>query len=520
MNRETNHHDRKGTQTVAAVDIGSNLIRLVVAEVLPDGHVHEVERLQRPVRLGQDTFRRGQLSAKSIRESVSVLRDFCEILDLYGVGRLRAVATSAVREASNADTFLDRVYMATGITVEVLDTSEESRLTVEALHDILGGELSAAEEQTLLAAVGGGSTQLTVLDRHGIVRSHSLKLGAIRLQELWTTGKETPERAADLLRRHIVLSVRVLKSIFPLDDVKHFIAMGGDVRLAAREIGEPIGSSDLIAVDAERFNAFVRKCVKLPVEGLTKTFGLPYTDAETLNPALLVYQALLRSTQADQLLVSNISMRSGLLVEVARQVTGHEDPAITEGIIQSAQALLEKYHGDSQHAQSTAAFALILFDEMQSELRLKPRHRVLLHVAALLHDIGGFVSSQAHHKHSFYLISNSEIFGLSCEEITLVALVARYHRRSNPKASHTPYASQPRQTRIIVNKLAAILRVADALGRGRTLTEKDVRFERQDDALIIRVRDRANFLLEERAVGVKGNLFEDIFGMTIRLEEF
>ncbi len=520
MNRQPRHPDRKDAQTVAAIDIGSNLIRMVVAEVLRDGRIEEVERLQRPIRLGQDTFRRGQLSAKSIRESVSILRDFCEVLDLYGVGRLRAVATSAVREASNADTFLDRVYMATGITIEVLDTSEESRLTVEALREVLGSEWASAEDETLLAAVGGGSTQLTILDRHGIVRSHSLKLGSIRLQELWTTGKESPQRLADLLRRHIVLSVRVLKSVFPLDGVKHFIAIGGDVRLAAREIGEPTVSSDLIAVEAEAFNEFVRKCVQLPPEESTHRFGLPYADAETLNPALLVYQTLLRATQADRLLVSSISMRSGLLVEVARQVTGHEDPSITAGIIQSAKALSRKYHSDEAHAESTAAFALILFDEMQPEHRLEPRHRVLLHVAALLHDVGGFVSSQAHHKHSFYLISNSEIFGLSSEEILLVALVARYHRRSNPKASHAPYSSQPRKTRIIVNKLAAILRVADALGRGRSLTEKDVRFERRPDSLIIRVRDRSNLLLEERAVGLKGNLFEDIFGMTIRLEEF
>ncbi|MFZ5829304.1 MAG: exopolyphosphatase, partial [Planctomycetota bacterium] len=163
-------------KTVAAIDIGSNAIRMVLAEVAPDGHVEVLERLQRAVRLGQDTFRRGRLGGQSMRATLGVLKDFRQLLKLYQVERVRAVATSAVREAANADLFLDRVFLATGLHVEVIDTSEESRLTVSAVCQVLGDLLHADHRETLIADVGGGSTLLTLLRGSEIVTSQSLRL--------------------------------------------------------------------------------------------------------------------------------------------------------------------------------------------------------------------------------------------------------------------------------------------------------------------------------------------------------
>lgn len=505
--------------TVAAIDVGANAIRMVIAEVFPDGRIEVLEQLHRAVRLGQDTFRRGRLGGESMRAAVQVLRDYRKLLDLYRVERIRAVATTAVREASNGETFLDRVFMATRLNVEVIDTSEESRLTVSAVCQAVGDALGVNQGLTLIADVGGGSTLLTVLENGEIETSQSLRLGSIRLQEMFSTSEESPRRSADLLRQHISNALSTLQSAVPLEQIDAFVAVGGDARFAAREIGEPTEFAELMVVGKADFDALAGRCERYTAEELSKRHGLPFAEAETLNPALLVYQLLLQRTKASQMIVSQISMRDGLLLELARHVTGKEDKALATGIIHSATAIAEKYHVDLHHATEVAETAVRLFDIFQSDHGLEERRRLLLRVAALLHEVGGYVSSRAHHKHSEYLIANSEIFGLNRNEIAVVAQVARYHRRSVPRASHPAYMALARESRVVVNKLAALLRVADALIRGRRRRESDLGFTRRGDDLIVTMPSGSDLLLEERAVETKGDLLEEVYGVKIRLEE-
>ena len=506
-------------QTVAGVDIGSNAIRMVVAEVLADGNIEALEKLQKGIHLGQDTFRRGRLGGETMRAAVAILRDYRRILETYQVQHLRAVATSAVREANNSDTFVDRVLMATGFEVEVIDTAEESRLTVAGVRRHLSPEIAAKRGLTLVAHVGGGSTLLTVMHQAEIVDSQSLPLGSVRLREGLLTGGESPERVTAILRQQVGNVLAGTQSGLPLDRIETFIAIGGDARFVARQAGKPVSPDGMFTVARGPFDKLVRECERHTTEELTKMFGLAFPDAETLNPALLVYQALLNATQARQFFISQVSMRDGLLLDLASRVTGREDEALTKGVIRSALAVARKYRADRRHAQTVADLATKLFDELQPEHRLAPRQRLLLRVAALLQEVGGFVSNRSHHKHSYYLIANAEIFGLSREEHELVAHIARYHRRATPQQSHPEYMMLPRDRRILVSKLAALLRVADALDRGRGQEVQDFRCERQEEGFVVLIPGLADLALERQAMTQKGDLFEDVFGMKIRLEE-
>ena len=504
---------------MAAIDLGANSLRMVIAQVSPDGRIEVLERLQRAVRLGQDTFRRGRLGAGGMRAAVAILREYRRMMETYKVERVRAVATTSVREAGNADNFLNRVYMATGLNLEVIATSEESRLTVSAVRRAVSGALGVSRGHALIVDVGGGSTLVTHLEDGEIVNSLSLRLGSIRLQEMLFTSEESPERSADLLRNHIATVVGGVEQTLPLAGVRSFVAVGGDARFASREVGAPTDSADLYLVAQSDLEKLIGRCEHFAAEELAKRYGLPFPEAETLVPALLVYQHLLEKSGVDQMIVSRISMRDGLLLELAQQVTGQEDQAMTEGVIHSALSIAQKYRVNLEHSVNVGDAAARLFDELRAEHGLSPRHRLLLRVAGMLHEIGSFVSNQAHHKHSYYLIQHSEIFGLDRNELALVAHVARYHRRSPPKAAHVEYMSLPRESRITVNKLAAILRVADALVRGRGRHPEQLRFEHGRDELIVRVPSLANYLLEQRALALKGDMFEEVYGMRLRLED-
>jgi exopolyphosphatase / guanosine-5'-triphosphate,3'-diphosphate pyrophosphatase len=475
--------------------------------------------LQRASRLGQDTFRRGRLGAQSMRAAVAILRDYRQMLDMYKVERIRAVATSAIREAGNAENFLNRVFMATGLNVEVIATSEESRLTVSAVLRAVGDALGVNTGYSLVAEAGGGSTLLTMLHDGQIITSQSLRLGAIRMREMLASGDELPERSAEVLRNHIANAVSTIDSSLQLRKATTLIAVGGDARFASREVGVATDAADLFTVGAGELEKLVARCRRRSAEALAKRHGLPFAEAETIVPALLVYQQLLAKVQGKTMIVSRASMRDGLLLELARHVTGEEDKSLTEGVVHSAMALAEKFGVDAQHAEDVTAISLKLFDELQADHGLGPRHRLLLRAAGLLHECGAFVSNVAHHKHSYYLIAHSEIFGLNRDEIAVVAHIARYHRRSGPKPSHLEYTALPRESRIVVNKLAAILRVGDALSRKRGHPLAGVRFQRNGDEMILLASGGGDLDLERRAVAVKGDMFEDIYGMSLRIED-
>jgi exopolyphosphatase / guanosine-5'-triphosphate,3'-diphosphate pyrophosphatase len=504
---------------VAVIDIGSNLIRMVIAEVLQNGRLHILEQLQRAVRLGHDTFRRERLTGQTMRAAIAILRDYRRKIDFYQITNIRAVATSAVREASNSDTFLERVAIATGIDVEPIDPAEESRITVSAVCRELDEQIVGLDTNLLIAEVGGGSTLLTVLKNTKIKASQSIPLGSIRLQEALATVNESPEKSADILSLRIRNEVEDLKKTLPLKRVQTFVALGGDARFAARQVGKATSSADLRLVKLAAFNKLVKQCLAHTPEELVSKFGLPFSDAETLNSALLIYQSLLEVIQIRQFFVSHISMRDGLLLDLTYRVTGQEDEILSRGVIDSAFSIAEKYRVNLEHARKIEDLAVALFDELQAEHQLNKRHRLLLRVAAILHEAGDYISSRAHHKHSYYLIINSEIFGLNRDELSKVALVARYHRRAIPKSTHAEYISLDRERRMVINKLAALLRVADALDAAHIQQVETLRFERQEEEFIIYVTGGSDLSLERRSLGQKGDLFEDIFGLKVRLEE-
>jgi exopolyphosphatase / guanosine-5'-triphosphate,3'-diphosphate pyrophosphatase len=504
-------------RTFGAIDIGSNSIRMVIAQAPEDGKIEVLERLQRGVRLGQDTFHGGRIKGTTMRAAALVLRDFKNILKLYNTDVVKVVATSAVREAANVDAFLDRVLMATGFDVDVISSSEESRLTVAAVRQEIGSK-QLAKKNSVIVEVGGGNTEINVLRKGQIAASRNLAIGAIRMQELLSTTSKSADRASDMIRQQVAGVVSAMKGLFPLGQVRVFYAVGGDARWAAERVGRKTKIAGLKAVSRRDLDKLVNRSKHYSADKLTKIYGLPFSEAETLIPALLVYQSLLKSTSAKEIIVSNVSMRDGLLLDIAQQAKGEVEKSSYEDIIRSATSIAEKYHVDMKHAMHSREMSVRLFDELETEHTLDKRHRLLLEVAAILHEIGTFVAGRAYHKHSFYLIANSEISGLTQDELQLVAHVARYHRRSRPKPAHIEYMALPRERRMTINKLAALMRVADALDASRTQHVRNIKCRIKDEYFEILAPTTADVSLEERMLAMQGDLFEDIYGLQVRLE--
>jgi exopolyphosphatase/guanosine-5'-triphosphate,3'-diphosphate pyrophosphatase len=410
--------------------------------------------------------------------------------------------------------------MAVGLDLEVLDPTEESRLTVSAVRDVVRDALDMARRFSLIVSVGGGSTLLTLLNDGVIVASESHSLGSVRFQEMLVTPHEPLERETELLRRQVANTAHMIARSMPMKKVRSAVLVGEEAQVAARHGGEKVDEAGHVyTINRQAFDGLVNECSSEPPTALARRFALPLPNAERLVPAMLIHQALLALTKVEKTVVCDVSMADGLLLDMARRACGEEDTEFDEAVIRSATSIGEKYRYDAEHAAHVAALALFLFDELQPEHRLTPRHRLLLRVAAILHEVGRFVNSRAHHKHTYYLVSNAEIFGLGRHDIEVAALVARYHRRAQPRRTHPEYMTLNREDRMAVSKLAAILRVADALERGHAQQVRDIRIERRPAELVITAPDVSDLTLERRGLAQKADLFEDTFGMKVRLEE-
>jgi exopolyphosphatase/guanosine-5'-triphosphate,3'-diphosphate pyrophosphatase len=500
-----------GRRPVAVIDVGASAVRLVVAELVPGRPPAVIEEASRAVSLGRDTFSRGHIAAGTIEAAVRALAGFRHLMDHYGVGAYRAVATSAVREATNADTFLDRIHVRTGLDVEVIDGAEESRLTYLAVREGLGTHPAFQDGVALVVEVGGGSADITLLEGGQPKSSGVYPLGAIRMRQSLGSWHGSHEQRVRLLTRHVSNIVGDIRDEIPLASATHLIALGADVRFVAAQLADPT-STGVPEIPRDAFIAFCRKLESQDQETLAERYRLTPVDAETLVPALLVYRTLLAETTAPVVTVPDVSLRVGVFADLGRPDRESELTDFSNQVLASAAALGEKYRFDADHARQVARLATRLFDALGDEHGLRSRDRLLLEVAALLHDIGNFVSLRAHHKHSQYLLSASQIFGLSADDHTLIANIARYHRRGLPQKSHLPYMALDREERVRVNKMAALLRVANALDAEHLQKVTDLRILRGADAWVLEAEGAGDLTMERLALASRADLFAQVFG--------
>ncbi|OGW72296.1 MAG: hypothetical protein A2Y02_00140 [Omnitrophica bacterium GWA2_52_12] len=506
-------------QTVAVIDIGTSAIRMVVAEVGSKNEIRHLENLQKPVRFGREVFTTGRLSPAAIREAIGILQNFKTVLTAYQVKKVQAVATSAVREATNRDNFVDQVFVRTGIDIEVIEGPEENRLELMAVEQALEGRMDLEKKNCLIVEVGSGSTEVIILNQGNVEITRTLSLGSIRLPEQAVAGKTDSAVMQKVLKRSIHDIVLYAAREYNFEQVDTFIAIGGDMRFAAAQLQEK-SEEPFRTLEKKAFVSFVNQIGKLTPDEVSTQYGLSYAEAETLYPALLVYANFLAETKAEQIVVPGTSIRDGLLSELAQMISSYKRTDVSKQVLNSARHLAQKYQYDKAHAACVASLALKLFDGLAADFGLNSRDRLLLEVSAILHDIGVFISPAAHHKHSSYLVDSAEIFGLRKASKDIVSNVVRYHRRSVPRPTHVTYMSLPKADRAVVSKLAAILRVADALDHGHQQKIRQFTLERTDDACILWVPEECGDIsLERSSLQEKGGMFGEVFGLTVALKQ-
>jgi exopolyphosphatase / guanosine-5'-triphosphate,3'-diphosphate pyrophosphatase len=509
---------------LAAIDIGSNSIHQVVVETDREKPFRVLASAKEMVRLGRSAARDRRLSSAAIGRAVEALKRFRENAESHGAREILTTATSAVREADNRQEFIERVAKETGLHVELLSGIEEARMIALAVAMRMP---QSNECRALAIDIGGGSTELPVTQNGEPTVLISLKLGSVRLTEQSLTSDPPSEKALRRLRAE--LRAVIAQRAPEINAVGFDVCYGTSGTIAAlervalhRSLGKHTAAqrpaASLSLAEVRNVN---EELARLSLAERARVEGLNRARAEIIVAGGQLLEALMETLGVQQLTVCDWALREGViiahLIKRGATVSSSASRLERDPSLRGALALAAHYRADLKHAHRVAYLAQQLFDDLRPLHQLGGEHRRLLMAAAVLHDIGYLVSHTEHHKHSAYLIDNSELTGFTDSEIAVIANVARYHRSSLPKSKHPYFAALPIETRAIVRKLAALLRIADALDRDHEGRVRSVRVETGTKtvrlfATCARPSETTLWRMEERA-----DLFEQEFGRQVEL---
>jgi exopolyphosphatase/guanosine-5'-triphosphate,3'-diphosphate pyrophosphatase len=499
--------------TFAAVDIGSNSVRLKIARLL-GRRLHEVHEDREVTRLGEAVFRTGFLSPQAMEETVKVLRRFHRAVQEAGADTVTVVATSALRDARNSRAFLEWVGSATGWKVEIISGLEEARL----IHLGLISNLRLNASPLLLVDLGGGSCELTVSSKGHIRETISLPLGAVRLTNEFLA--HDPPRKSELrrLRRFVQREIgRILQRILRARPKAVIATSGTAASLAAVCKGlYKMKGSRATSVSRGQMQRIAQVLSRLPVEERRKLPGVGPRRAEIIVPGAVVYAELLERCQLQGFRYSVLGLRDGLLAQIAAEYdrSTRSGRRLESERWDSIRAAVAHYRVDMSHALQVRESAMQLFDKLQRVHRLPPEYAEWLSAAAMLYEVGDYVNRSGRHRHAHYIIAHSEILGYTPAQRNIIAAIARYLGKSRPIPGDGPIKVLAPPHREWVRKASLLLRLARALNLGRSgaVRAAKVRVRQGAVNLELQAKTRTGADLELWAVEKEKNYFREVFG--------
>lgn len=504
---------RKGFELVAAIDVGSNALRMIIGQITAKGEILILEEVKKVTHIGRDTFALGKIEIETMHATCQSLKNFVKLMNDYKVKHYRAVATSGIREAANREYILEQIRTRTGLNVEVINNAEERLLTYKAIRDHLSQAEKFRQEGAMIVDIGSGGVESSVYSAGNLQFTEYIKVGSLRLKEILTDLERQTLHFPEIMEEFIESKSYLLRPRVKELRVKHFIGLGGEMSTISR-----------LCLNEQEMQSekFIKKSIlsklysnirAMTTDQIVKEFKMEHRKAEVLLPSVIIFHTFLEMTEAEGIYIPMVSLRHGLLADMVdnqfdtiRKLDFHND------IISSVRYMGKRYNLDMPHALHVEELALSIFDQTMRIHRLSQRERMYLQIAAILHDVGKFINLNQHHIHSYNIIRAQNIMGSSDEEFAIIAHIARYHSEENPAPFHQTYYAMSPMDRIIVSKLAAILKLADSLDISHKQKITNVEIARHGNELHFSVPTMKDVLLEKWSFENRSTYFEEVMG--------
>ncbi len=496
------------------IHVGSEQVSLQIVEYTSLGNMRIVERANSQVTMGEETFKTGRISFATVRELCELLKGYRRILQEYGVKDYRLLATTAIREADNQQYIIDQVKLKTGLTVEVVDMLQEMYHKYVALFRAIEAEgLAAEQEGILFVDISSGGLSFTLYEAGVLQYQQNIHIGALRIKESFERHQRDSAHFYQALTEYIYSTIDLVEIELNHHKIKYLVLSGVETGLLLKMLGRD-ETARLTYVGIDEFLALYDRVKQLNLPQLMQAFSLSESRAEMVLPTIVLYQQILALSNVTQIVVSGVQFGDGITIShIAEKTRDKWLEVIEKQIVSFAHTLGNKYKRDVNHAASVESTSLQLFDRMVKHHGLGRRERFLLKIAAILHDIGKYVSLRRHYFYSYRLIISSDIIGFSEEERALMANIAYYHSKGTPSLSDANFAALTPDQRITLAKLAAIIRVADAVDRSHMQKAAIRDISLCGEEVVITVSADQDISLEEWTFIDKADFFENVFGI-------
>lgn len=500
----------------AAIDVGSYDLQLYIYQITAKKEIEVIDHIRQPAALGVDTYRNGKISFERLDEVCKILNEFSAALEGYKVSEYRAYATSAVREAVNASIVLDQIRVRTGIDVKVLSNSEQRFLSYKAIASKENEFQSMIQKGTAIAAIGSGGIQISLFDKDALVTTQYINLGALRMRENLARAAEEGRRMdfTRLAEEVISYELDTFKRLFLKErEVKNIIATGTCALYLNRRVLEEREGVQADCISAAELKNFYYEIRYLTTEQIQDKYDIPYEHAFLMVPSLAIYERILELTGAEQVWIPGVCLCDGIVAEYAEEkklISFHHD--FSNDILVASRNIAKRYMCSKKSVAVLEQNALDIFDAMKKVHGMGVRERLLLQIAAILHDCGKYISMRNPAECSYNIIMSTEIIGLSHRERELVANVVRYNTVNFPYESMAALGLRPEEN-VMLAKLTAILRISNALTQSHRQKFAKEKLNLKDRKLYLTSGSAEDITLELGLFERKADFFEEVYGI-------
>lgn len=494
----------------AAIEVGSYEVEMKIYEISPKNGIKEVDRISHIIELGSDSFLNKKISNSMVEELCAVLKDYARIMRGYGItDNYRACAASAIREAKNSVSILDRIYLVSGIKVEVLSNSELRFVHTKAVALEQPGFDDIIKEGTALIDVGSGSVQITLFDAGRLLSTHNIRIGSLRVLELISKISQNDADYNEILEEYIDNDLQTFKKIYLKGvKIKNIIATSEYIHYM---FNGKAGANGTVSVTPEEFDEIYKKLINHT--GIVEDMEISEEQEVLLIPTAIIYKKIMDMMNADIIYNLTVKLCDGMVVDYAQKCKKVKDIRdFNEDMVSAAGNIAKRYMCNEAHIRLLEDSALKIFDMMKKQHGLSKRERLLLQLAVILHDCGNYVSIVSAGKASYSIIMATEIIGISHKERLMIANIVRYNKEEFDYEEIKKEGFSDREL-LVIMKLTAILRICDALDKSHKEKYTELKMTYVKNEYILKIDTNEDITLEKGLFDTQAELFEEVYGV-------
>lgn len=502
----------KSTKLVSAIDVGSNTIRMIIAEIGENTGINIIDEVKKPIDIGKDTYNYGKISIETIKEACKILKNFKKLMLDYRVTEYRAVSTSGIRESANCDYVLEQIRISSGLSLEIINNAQERLLTYKAIEDYLPDFTNIKQAGVLIVDIGSGGVEVSLYYDSKLQFTEYVKIGSLRVMETLADLEKITLDFASVIEDYIESNIYILKDRIKPYNLSNFIGIGGEFTEIYKISKKTDKEKSIKFVSKENLTDLYKKIKQMNTYEVAQYMQISEKQAEMVLPTLVIFKKFVDLTHAEGIYAPRVSLRHGILADMADNIynTKRKEEFLND-ILSSVAYLGKRYRIDDSHALHVREMAIKIFDKTKKIHELGSNDRFLLEIAALLHDIGKYINLNEHIEHSYSIIKAQDIMGISDSDLNIIAHTARFHNEENPKSIES-YQILPYENRIKISKLSSILKLCDAMDITHKRKIKSIDIKVKDTNLIITAHAKDDIPLEKWYFMKKADFFEDVTG--------